>query len=323
MITWVDDTDPAWREKKAKYTGCVYAEGNTEDRYRDWDTLKYWFRGVEKYAPWVRYIWFVTDDQKPQWLNTDHPKLKWVKHTDYIPTQYLPTFHSNVIEWNLFRIHELAEQFVYFNDDMFLIDHVIPEDFFVKGLPCDLPRVDYLYPEGFFSYTMFNNTNLLNRHFSLKDSIKANWKKWMLYQTPKTMLKNLFFGRKALIPGFEHDHVHISLLKSTYREIWEKEYAALHETCTRKQRTKMDVSCWCIRDWQLLSGTFYPKKPCGKLFHTAMLEHSNEAIQYLKKQKGKVICLNDSENEKNFLLHKQMIVEAFEELLPEKSSFEI
>ena len=112
VIPWVDDSDPVWRAKKAQYTGVAASEGNEDARYRDWDTLKYWFRGVEKFAPWVRYIYFVTDNQKPEWLNVEHPKLKWVKHTDFIPEEYLPTFNSNVIELNLHRIDDLAEHFI-------------------------------------------------------------------------------------------------------------------------------------------------------------------------------------------------------------------
>ena len=122
VIPWVDDSDPVWRAKKEKYTGIMSQVGNEEARYRDWDTLKYWFRGVEKFAPWVRNVYFITDDQVPEWLNLDNPKLKWVKHSDYIPEEYLPTFNSHVIEWNMHRIPDLAENFVYFNDDVFLID---------------------------------------------------------------------------------------------------------------------------------------------------------------------------------------------------------
>ena len=145
VVTWVDGSDPAWRAKKEKYTGVKVCEGNTEVRYRDWDTLRYWFRGVEKYAPWVRYVWFVTDGQKPEWLNIDHPKLKWVKHSDFVPGEYLPTFNANTIEWNLHRIEGLAEQFVYFNDDVFMIRETKPEDFFVNSFPCDFPGVGLLY----------------------------------------------------------------------------------------------------------------------------------------------------------------------------------
>ena len=139
VIPWVDDTDPVWRAKKAEYTGVKETEGNTCVRYRDWDTLKYWFRGVEKFAPWVRYVHFVTDNQKPEWLNIEHPKLRWVKHTDFIPQEYLPTFNSHTIEFNLHRIPDLAEHFVYFNDDVFLIRETKEEDFFVDGIPCDIP----------------------------------------------------------------------------------------------------------------------------------------------------------------------------------------
>ena len=53
------------------------------------------------------------------------------------------------------------------------------------------------------------------------------------------------------------------------------------------------------------------------------MAYSDEAIEYLRKQKGKVICLNDSEDEVDFEAHKKLILDAFEKLLPEKSSFEL
>ena len=323
VVPWVDDTDPIWKAKKAQYTGADPQEGNTEVRYRDWDTLKYWFRGVEKFAPWVRHVYFVTDDQKPQWLNTDHPKLKWVKHTDFIPQEYLPVFSANPIEWNLHRIEGLAEHFVYFNDDVFLIDHTDPEDFFVSGLPCDFPVIGVLYAKGFFSHMLFNNMELLNRHFSLKDSIHANLRKWTKGQPASGLLKLLLYGRRQAIPGTNSHHIHTPFLKSTFSNLWSAEYEAIHATCKNRLRTKEDVTSYCVRDWQLLSGKFYPKRPIGKMFDTATMADSDETIEYLRKQNGKVICLNDSEDEQDFELHKKMILEAFEKLLPEKSAFEL
>ena len=323
VVPWVDDTDPVWRAKKAQYTGTEEKEGNTEARYRDWDTLRYWFRGVEKFAPWVRYVYFVTDDQKPEWLNDAHPKLKWVKHTDFIPGEYLPTFSVNPIELNLHRIKGLAEQFVYWNDDVFLIDHTRPEDFFVNGLPCDIPILGPLYPDGFFSYILFNNINLINRHFSLRESIKANPMKWLAHQPLAGWLKLALYGRRKQIPNSVSKHIHTCFLKSTFDVLWEKEYDVIHQTCLHRQRTKEDVTSYCMRDWQLFSGRFHPQKPIGKLFHTATMAYSSEAMDYFRKQKGKVICLNDTEDEKDFELHKRMILEVFEKLLPEKSSFEL
>ena len=82
---------------------------------------RWWFRAVEKFAPWVNKIHFVTYGHLPKWLNIDNPKLNIAKHSDFIPQKYLPTFSSFPIEVNLHRIKGLAERFVYFNDDMFLL----------------------------------------------------------------------------------------------------------------------------------------------------------------------------------------------------------
>lgn len=322
VVLWVDDKDPVWREKKEKYTGTTMKEGNTEVRYRDWDTLRYWFRGVEKFAPWVRYVYFVTDDQKPEWLNMNHPKLKWVRHTDFIPAEYLPTFNSNAIDWNLYRIEGLSEQFVYFNDDIFLIDKTEPEDFFINGLPCDAPKISITYPLGFFEHILFNNTEILNRYFSLRNSIRDNFSNWIKTQSLKGLLSMLLYGRKDFIPGSASNHIHVNYQKSTFEELWKREGVKIDETCRNRLRTENDISHWCVRDWQLFTGQFYPRKPIGKMFHTASMCYNNKAIDYLRKQKGKVICLNDSENETDFERHKKMILEAFEMIMPEKSSFE-
>jgi hypothetical protein len=111
-----------------------------DDRYRDMRILKYWFRAVEKYAPWVNRIHFVTWGHLPDWLNTQHPKLHIVSHKDYIPEEYLPTFSSHPIELNFHRIPGLSEHFVYFNDDTFLNSTITPDFFFRKGKPCDFLR---------------------------------------------------------------------------------------------------------------------------------------------------------------------------------------
>ena len=323
VITWVDDTDPVWREKKSKRTGIALNDGNTEVRYRDWDTLKYWFRGVEKFAPWVRYVFFVTDNQKPEWLNEDHPKLKWINHTDYIPEEYLPTFNSHTIEWNFHRIEELSETFVYFNDDMFLINDTTPEDFFENGQPCDMPCLGPLYPCGFFSRILFNNIDLLNRHFSLRDSIAKDPIKWIKGQKLSGLLKLLLYGRRSLIPNSVNHHIQVPLTKRSFRKLWEVEHDLLHQTCITPLRTADDISIYCVRDWQIFSGEKRKKKYIGKYFSTAELSYSNKSLEYLKKQKGKAICLNDSEDEQEFESHKQMVLEAFENLFPEKSAFEL
>ena len=323
VVPWVDDSDPVWREKKIKYTGAKMQDGNTAARYRDWDTLKYWFRGIEKFAPWVRCVYFITDEQKPDWLNVNHPKLKWVKHTDYIPKEYLPTFSSHVIEWNLHRIEGLSEHFVYFNDDVFMIRETQPEDFFVDGIPCDYPQLNSISPCGFFTHIMFNNYELIKRHFSIKESIKQNPMDWIRAQKLSFLAKLMLFGTADMHLRVRDWHLEIAYNKSSFQKLWEEEYEAIHKTCQHKTRALDDVSSWCVREWRMLSNEFSFQKPRGQYFMTSSLSKNNDLIDYIIKQKGKTVCVNDTEEEQDFELHKQMIVEAFEKLLPGKSSFEL
>lgn len=117
VVTWLDANDPIWRESYNKYRGGVHKEDR--GRYRNWDLFRYWFRAVENYAPWVNKVFLVTNGKFPDWINAKHPKLVLIKHTDYMPEKYLPTFNSRAIELNFHCIPGLSEHFVYFNDDMF------------------------------------------------------------------------------------------------------------------------------------------------------------------------------------------------------------
>ena len=68
IMIWVDGNDPEWQKEKRKYQPGDAAD-DREIRYRDWDNLQYWFRAVEKFAPWVNRIHFVTCGHLPKWLN--------------------------------------------------------------------------------------------------------------------------------------------------------------------------------------------------------------------------------------------------------------
>ena len=150
--------------------------------------------GVEKFAPWVNRIYFVTCGHIPPWLNTSHPKLKLIRHSDYMKPEYLPTFNINSIELNFHRIPELSEQFVYFNDDMFLLKPVKEEDFFKDGLPRDccietaLVQDDIRNP---FASMLMNDAALVNMHYSKREVIKKHWKKWFNPSYGKMALRNL------------------------------------------------------------------------------------------------------------------------------------
>ena len=77
----------------------------SKNRFSDREELRYSLRSIEKYAPWVRHVYLVTNGQIPHWLNLDHPRLTVVTHEDIFDNQSnLPTFSSPAIESQLFRI---------------------------------------------------------------------------------------------------------------------------------------------------------------------------------------------------------------------------
>lgn len=138
VYLWVDGNDPFWKEK---YNICKDKTDSEEEshcsgRYANYDEIKYSLRSIEKYAPWIRKIFIVTDSQVPKWLDTSNPKIKIVDHKEIMPADALPCFNSTIIEHHLHKIPGLSEKFLYANDDMLLNRPVVPSDFFASdGLP--------------------------------------------------------------------------------------------------------------------------------------------------------------------------------------------
>lgn len=135
VYTWVDGEDPAWNaareERLAQLTGTALTrEASGRARFMSRDELRYSMRSLHLFAPWVRHIHLVTAGQVPGWLDTSHPQVTVVDHRDILPADALPTFNSHAIETALHRVPDLAEHFVYFNDDMLLGRPLRPEAFF-------------------------------------------------------------------------------------------------------------------------------------------------------------------------------------------------
>jgi glycosyltransferase involved in cell wall biosynthesis len=141
VYTWVDGSDPAWDaarvDRLAGMTGTALTQASSgRARFVSHDELRYSLRSLHLFAPWVRHIHLVTAGQVPDWLDTDHPQVSLVDHRDILPADALPTFNSHAIETALHRVPDLAEHFVYFNDDFLLARPVRPEAFFSPaGLP--------------------------------------------------------------------------------------------------------------------------------------------------------------------------------------------
>ena len=81
VILWVDGSDPKWLDEKNKYSNN---QNNEINRFRDYETLNYLFRGIEEYASWVNKVFFITLGHLQKWLNTENKKLIIVKHEEFI-----------------------------------------------------------------------------------------------------------------------------------------------------------------------------------------------------------------------------------------------
>jgi len=157
VTTWVDGSDTSYLAQYNAY--AKVPKHLNPERYRDpFDFLRYSLRSVRTYIPWVRKIYIVTARaQCPSWLNPEHPQIELVHHDQIIEERYLPTFSSNVIESYLHRIPELADHFMFMNDD------------FLFGKPTSL---DTYYRDG--RYTVFNTLfgeNLGWRLYEKKNNI--------------------------------------------------------------------------------------------------------------------------------------------------------
>lgn len=325
VITWVDGSDDAWRREKAVYS----PEGendDSEERYRDWGLLKYWFRGVERFAPWVRKIHFVTWGHLPVWLNVNHSKLHIVRHEDYIPKQFLPIFNSTVLEIYLHKIEDLSDNFVYFNDDMFLIGVMSPDMFFRNGKPCDMLAFQPIVANPsnpVMSHQFLNNTLILSKYFEKRENVRRHAKDYFKVGYPLLyFFYNILELAFPLYTGFYTVHGPAPLCKGTFEEVWEREEKFLTAMSLNRFRGDNDVNQYLFREWQKLTGNFHAENILRNFQYFNISEDNSALIHTIKKQKKKIICINDNHINRDFESVKAEIQGAFDEILPEMSSFE-
>lgn len=325
VITWVDMHDPAWKAEFARFSGKIDNTKNevSEARFRDHGLLKYWFRGVEQFAPWVRNIHFVSFNQKPAWLNVNHPKLKMVNHEDFIPKEFLPVFNVNPIEIYLHKIPNLAEQFVNFNDDIFIIRPIEPTRFFVDGLPNDIAAFRTNYGLSQYEKMLSNNIRLINQHFDKQEVFERDHAKWFdpSYGSRGRLTKLLRANRKFVTLRTPHNaHPY---LRKTFEAVWEKCEAELLETANSRFRNEKDYTQELFRAWQICSSDFMPYNTYQDTKMFPLVLKSKRAIKAIREQAYSLICLNDHVLIRNYEQVMQDLEASFESILPQKSSFEL
>ena len=288
-----------------------------------------------KYAPWVNKVYLITNGTFPKWINPNHPKLVLVKHSDYIPDKFLPTFNSCTIELHMNRIKGLSEHFVYFNDDCYINSPITPEYYFRKGLPCDCNS------ETFFNVPVFNHVDrfsiyismlvdlgVLNAHFDRSKVWKQSPKRWLGCHLGKKGMINalvlLIFCHNKRFVGFNWKHTEFAFLKSVFDEVWNCEPQLLEESCTRF-REEVILNPYIFRYWQLASNRFYPVRLNNAKKYKVEKKNIPAIIKAMNNVRIKSLCINDTSvcTDEDFHLFKNEIHQAFEKKFPNKSSFEL
>jgi hypothetical protein len=276
VFTWVDGTDPHHAAKRARYLSEAEVDGADSSHYRDNGELRYALRSLETYAPWTRRVFLVTDGQIPVWLNTDHPKIRVVDHSECIPSSYLPTFSCRIIEAHLHRIVELAEHYIYCNDDFFFLSPCRPADFFTaNGLP-------YLFTDW--------------RQSRREGYARANTPHAASYGNTRIWLENHGF---APAPEVITAHVPYPQTKNNAEEA----YAFYEESIQKVGREKfrscnsMAFTCHAVQLWA------YAMKrtvPCDMPYYYLNNKRADRAIYYTAMLREKdadslppFLCIND------------------------------
>ena len=303
VYLWVDGNDPEWI---AKHDACIgkpsKADVNCKGRYANNDELKFSLRSVEEYAPWIRRIFIVTDNQVPAWLDTSHPKIQIVDHKEILPEESLPCFNSRIIEHHLYRIPGLAEHFLYANDDMLINKPVTPETFFAPdGLP-----IIRMNRRPFRKWTLLFKTKVLGHAL-------GNYRQ-AIHHTAQLVEKK--YGK------YYNDKTHHNIdayLKGSYqhaREVFNTEISA---TLANHVRSANDVQRNLYSYVPLAEKTGHL---CYVDQHTSFRFHIDNRKHYekLKRYNPTLFCMNDSQfaNDDD----RQRAREFLEERFPRKSQFE-
>jgi hypothetical protein len=144
VLTWVDGEDPAHMARRRQYDPGFGAAGTEATRFASRDEIRFSLSALLRFAPWVRCIHIVTDGQTPAivtelWANDPamRDRVKIVDHKQIYRghEDLLPIFSGRTIETALYRIPGLAENYLYLNDDFFLVRPVQPSDFFTEDGP--------------------------------------------------------------------------------------------------------------------------------------------------------------------------------------------
>ena len=288
VITYVNGGDSQWQKDYQTATKTPILT----KRFRDWGTLRYLLRGIEKNMPFIRNVYLVVsgDSQVPDWVCRKH--LNIVLHQDIIPAPLLPTFNSNTIEMHLHNIDGLDEEYLYFNDDFFPILPCKAEDFFSDGKGVIGMTTHYV------AWDMYKKICRNSDRLARKAS-KAKVPLWFL----------------------RPQHICSPMLRSVCAHLYESQREQILSTITTT-RSEKNVTQYLFLDYMYINGLLVNRAIDKKHFSTAFVTCA-QLKRFFEAPTSKLVCINDVKlSDSRFCELKKVILEGFEGLFPQRSKYE-
>lgn len=296
VLTYVDNTDEKWRTQFMKYATSEYSNliDKTTNNFRDMCLLKYIFRSIDEYLPWLNNVYLIveSESQVPSWIDKD--KVNIVYHKDIIPNNLLPLYNSASIELFIKNIPGLSEYFIYSNDDMFFMKKCDESNFFDEnGYPSI--KVNFVKKntdKTSYLYRLYNNEQLVC-----------------------SMLHKLTLPDKQLL----HHHFQQAMRKSTWEILWDCNYHDMLNSCTRFRSSK-NLQQYVCTFYHIVANRFKKYD-----LATSFIQLDNNVIEKLNSYSNvNCLCLNDDGliNDDEFEEYKKKIHNWFEVKFPKQCKYE-
>jgi len=288
VFPYVNSDDPYWKNLYSiSLSGHESQYEAGIQRFRDNGLLKYLFRSLEKYLPWINKVHMIvmSDSQVPKWINRE--KVHIIYHSDFIPQKYLPTFSSSLIESFLPFLPLVEEKFIYGNDDLIPCRNLSKKIFFYGNIPCYSVNIrDYF-------------------ETAPGDSLRRN-------------AYNIIIGKKQNKRVISTQHSTISYKKSSIKNCFNK-YKKYFLYSLSKFREEKNLNQYIYAFYQMIEETILNKRQKVGVY---IVKPSNiENILTKNFNNYDFVCLNDelemTENDWNKILSK------FENKLSKKSKYEL
>ena len=224
-------------------------------------------------------------------------------------------------EISSFRLQK--KQYLILYDDFYIINKVGKERFFKNGLPCDIAVFQYNPSWSQWYRRIKNNLKIINRHFDKKEVMARDYDKWFHHSYGSRARWNYLLKPYGKFITLRTPHNAQPYLKSTFEEVWSVAGKELTETSVNRFRALTDYTPELFRTWQICKGNFEPYNTYQDTKMFPLMIRPKQAVCAIYNQSYRLICLNDNVHIRNYAQVMENIKNAFESILPEKSSFEI